>query len=254
MRGLATPPNCPKYMLTVPHPALLHTPPLPPKKQIGALNYFALAHQADFDVRWARGPIGELIFQPLVQLLQTLGVSILPGRRVQEIQPAAAQHADSQQQRVKTHLGRPLAGRVVARAAGSKGGAAGAPVEVFDADAVVFAAGVPALQQLTLRSPLLGAAPDLAAAQGLNCSAVLAARLWVDQKVRLPTSSNVVCGFDAGVGGTLFQLDALQVCVGVFFGRADTLGGAGCCGCSFCCGPVMSPRPCCNGATLTCGR
>jgi hypothetical protein len=73
-------------------------------------------------------------------------------------------------------------------------------------------AGVPALQQLTLRSPLLGAAQDLASCMALDCSDVLAVRLWLDRKVPLSTPSNVLAGFDEGVGGTLFQLDALQVC------------------------------------------
>jgi hypothetical protein len=40
---------------------------------------------------------------------------------------------------------------------------------------------------------------------------VLAVRLWLDRKVQLRTASNVVAGFDEGVGGTLFQLDDLQV-------------------------------------------
>eukprot|EP00775_Hariotina_reticulata_P005158 gene5158-5396_t len=49
---------------------------------LGALYYFALAHQPDFDVRWSKGPIGELIFSPLVKKLEALGVNILGGRRV----------------------------------------------------------------------------------------------------------------------------------------------------------------------------
>ena len=43
----------------------------------GALYYFALAHQADFDVRWCRGPIGTLIFGPLVKRLEQLGVKVV---------------------------------------------------------------------------------------------------------------------------------------------------------------------------------
>jgi hypothetical protein len=52
---------------------------------------------------------------------------------------------------------------------------------------------------------------------GVNCSDVLAVRLWLDQKLRLRSPSNVVAGFDEGVGGTFFQLDSLQV---IFLGAS----------------------------------
>lgn len=175
----------------------------------GALYYFALAHQPDFDVRWCKGPIGTLIFEPLVNKLKAMGVKVLGSRRVQEILPAATNHPQhhNQQNSSQGFGRRPLAGRVVAKAGSNQGG----QVEAYDADAVVLAAGVPALQQLTMRSRLLRSAPDLAAVMALQCSDVMAVRLWLDRKVALPTPSNVVVGFDEGVGGTLFQLDALQV-------------------------------------------
>jgi len=173
----------------------------------GALYYFAFAHQADFDVRWCKGPIGTLMFDPLVQKLQSMGVKILGGRRVDEILPSQAQQgsaASLNPAAAAAAHGRVLAGRVVAR------DAQGA-TEVIDADAVILAAGVPALKQLVQRSQLLGSCDDLAACMGLDCSDVLAVRLWLDRKVQLPTASNVVAGFDQDVGGTLFQLDSLQV-------------------------------------------
>lgn len=43
----------------------------------GTLYYFALAHQADFDVRWCRGPVGERILAPFADHLKALGVKIL---------------------------------------------------------------------------------------------------------------------------------------------------------------------------------
>lgn len=174
----------------------------------GALYYFALAHQADFDVRWCKGPIGTLIFEPFVQKLKSMGVKILGGRRVQEILPAEGSAATARSRlnpaAAAAAFGKTLAGRVVAK--GPQGS-----TETFDADAVVLAAGVPALQQMVRSSRLLGSAPDLAASMGLDCSDVLAVRLWLDRKVQLRTPSNVVAGFDEGVGGTLFQLDDLQV-------------------------------------------
>jgi hypothetical protein len=142
-----------------------------------------------------------LIFDPLVQKLKSMGVKILGGRRVEEILPAQGLNSSLNP---AAAWGRPLAGRIVAK--GPQG-----VTETFDADAVVLAAGVPALQQFVRSSRLLGSAPDLAACMGLDCSDVLAVRLWLDRKVELRTPSNVVAGFDEGVGGTLFQLDELQV-------------------------------------------
>ena len=40
---------------------------------------------------------------------------------------------------------------------------------------------------------------------------VAAVRLWLDKRVRPDTPSNVMAGFDAGVGATFFDLNALQV-------------------------------------------
>lgn len=72
----------------------------PPEKlsaaaALGTLYYFVLAHQASFDVRWCRGAIGELIFKPFVQKLESMGVTLLGGRRVTEIKPASGSSGSS---------------------------------------------------------------------------------------------------------------------------------------------------------------
>ena len=59
-------------------------------------------------------------------------------------------------------------------------------------------------------SPQLAAAPDLARTQNLATDDVMAVRLWLDRAVRPATASNVVVGFDAGVGATVFDLSSLQ--------------------------------------------
>ena len=163
----------------------------------GALYYFALAHQADFDVRWARGPVGELIMAPLADRLRELGVTLLGGRRVSQVLPAAHHQGGG---------GAGRAGAVVATA-----GPPGAAVaETHEADAVVLATGVTALQQLVAASPLLAAAPDLRAVGSLRAGDVLAARVFLDRRVRLRFASNVMTGFDPGCGATLFDLTALH--------------------------------------------
>ncbi|KAF8062940.1 hypothetical protein HT031_003779 [Scenedesmus sp. PABB004] len=167
---------------------------------LGALQYFALAHQPNFDVRWCRGPIGELIFAPLVRRLSALGVRVLGGRRAEAVLPGGGTGANGG---AAAPAAAHLPGAVVAH---GPGGA----LETHAADAIVLATGVPGLQGLVSRSPVLAAAADLRAAAALPTSAVLAARLWLDAHVPLRCASNVVAGFDAGMGGTVFQLEALQ--------------------------------------------
>uniref|UniRef100_A0A383VMW8 Amine oxidase domain-containing protein n=1 Tax=Tetradesmus obliquus TaxID=3088 RepID=A0A383VMW8_TETOB len=174
---------------------------------LGALYFFVLAHQPDFDVRWCKGPIGELIFSPLVSRLKSLGVTILGGRRAQQLLPMqdhktlASANPSSSSSSSKGQL----PGVVVAK--GPDG-----VLEQHHADVIVLAAGVPALQQLLRSSPVLAAADDLRGVMNVNCSDVLAVRLWLQQKLSLRSASNVVAGFDDGVGGTFFQLDKLQRC------------------------------------------
>ncbi|KAI8467660.1 MAG: hypothetical protein J3K34DRAFT_523548 [Monoraphidium minutum] len=154
---------------------------------LGALYYFALAHQDDWDVAWCRGPVGQLIMAPFAEHLQDMGVRILGGRRAQQVLAAP---------------GSSLPGAVVAATA--------AGAETHEADAVVLAAGVTAMQRLVAASPVLAAADDLRAVSALRCADVMAARVWLDRKLPLQFKSNVLSGFDAGSGATLFDLTALQ--------------------------------------------
>lgn len=205
---------------------------------LGALYYFALAHQDDWDVRWCRGSIGvcasctcthcccycccfvvckqatapaaaaahhvvwytgERIFSPLLSRLESLGVRVLPARRVTQITTPPD--------------GSRRVGRVLAAptSQGSSGAAAAAAAgEALDADVAVLAAGLPALQRLLGSSPLLSSAPDLRRVMSVGCSDVAAVRVWLRQRVSLRSASNAMAGFDEGVGGTLFHLNQLQ--------------------------------------------
>lgn len=97
-----------------------------------------------------------------------------------------------------------LAGSVVATDSGRRS-------ETFEADAVIIAAGPAASKRLVEASPLLAASDDLRGIEGVRSSDVLAARLWLDTRVALRFKSNVLSGFDAGAGATLFDLSSLQV-------------------------------------------
>eukprot|EP00897_Mesotaenium_endlicherianum_P009470 jgi/Mesen1/8551/ME000484S07933 len=75
----------------------------------------------------------------------------------------------------------------------------GGELEAYEADAVVFAVGVQAMQRAEFRA--------FANLAGVD---VLATRLWLDRRVAPPNPSNVMAGFEPTTGGTFFDLNALQ--------------------------------------------
>lgn len=154
---------------------------------LAALYYFVLAHQADFDVRWCKGPVVERLFKPLIAKIEGMGGQILGGCRVQQVRTQ----------------GRLTGARLsVSSSSGQE--------EAFDADAVVFAVGVKAMQGIVRSSPDLAACPELARVSNLSTVDVAAVRLWLDKLVQSDTPSNVMAGFDQGVGATFFDLNSLQ--------------------------------------------
>jgi hypothetical protein len=61
-------------------------PPLPPPNThthttLSHSPHKPSQHQADFDVVWAKGTVGELIFKPWVQQIQDLGANLMTGKR-----------------------------------------------------------------------------------------------------------------------------------------------------------------------------
>lgn len=80
----------------------------------------ALAHQADFDVCWCKGSVNELIFKPLVDLIQGLGGRIQGGRLASDLDV------------------NPETGRVQGVVARSRDGSE----TTYPADAVIFAVGI----------------------------------------------------------------------------------------------------------------
>ncbi|KAK9832047.1 hypothetical protein WJX81_001885 [Elliptochloris bilobata] len=155
---------------------------------LAMLYYFVLARQDAFDVRWCRGSVAEQVFKPWRARLEAAGVRLLGGRRALCVLPGQA--------------GRRFRVEVSAKGKGAE--------ECHEADAIVLAVGVKAMQQIVAASPQLAAAPDLAHVRGLGTDDVMAVRLWLDGVVRPATASNVVAGFDAGVGATVFDLSSLQ--------------------------------------------
>jgi len=149
---------------------------------LGMLYYFILAHQADFDVVWCRGTVGEKIFKPWSDRIQDLGGKILNDRRVNDV------CVDD-------------FGKVTAVICGD---------EKFDADAVIFAVGISGMQKIVSSSKTLQKRREFRNLMNLGAVDVLAVRLWCDRKVRIPRPSNACFGFDKTTGWTFFDLNALH--------------------------------------------
>jgi uncharacterized protein with NAD-binding domain and iron-sulfur cluster len=149
---------------------------------LGMLYYFILAHQADFDVVWCRGTVGEKIFRPWVERITKAGGKVLPQRRVTDV------IIDSENR--------------------AKGVVCGD--EVFDADAVIFAVGVTGMKKIIANSPSLQGREEFCNVNNLGAIDVLATRLWFDRKVVIPRASNACFGFDDTTGWTFFDLNALH--------------------------------------------
>ncbi|MBD2338326.1 FAD-dependent oxidoreductase [Calothrix sp. FACHB-156] len=149
---------------------------------LGMLYFFILAHQADFDVVWCRGTVGEKIFRPWVELIEKSGATVLSQKRVTDV------IVDSNN-----------------RATGVVCGD-----EVFDADAVIFAVGITGMKKIVANSPSLHNREEFRNLNNLGAIDVLATRLWFDRKIDIPRPSNACFGFDTTTGWTFFDLNAIH--------------------------------------------
>lgn len=52
---------------------------------LGALYYYVLAHQADFDVCWCKGSVAEAIFKPWLEVIKSQGCRVLGNNRVVDV-------------------------------------------------------------------------------------------------------------------------------------------------------------------------
>ncbi|WP_414529280.1 FAD-dependent oxidoreductase [Nodularia chucula] len=149
---------------------------------LGMLYFFILAHQADFDVVWCRGTVGEKIFRPWVEKIAKAGAKVLPHHPVTDL------IVDSQN-------------RVQGVVCGD---------QVFDADAVIFAVGVTGMKKIVANSPSLQSREEFRNLNNLGAIDVVATRLWFDRKIEVPRASNACFGFDETTGWTFFDLNALH--------------------------------------------
>jgi uncharacterized protein with NAD-binding domain and iron-sulfur cluster len=149
---------------------------------LGMLYYFILAHQPDFDVRWCRGTVGEMIFRPWVEQIEKAGGRILANQRVSDVRVGAGNSIDAV-----------ICGD-----------------DVFEADAVIFSVGITGMKKIVAQSDGLRNRPEFRDLANLNGIDVLAARLWFDRKIDIPLPSNACFGFHQTTGWTFFDLNALH--------------------------------------------
>lgn len=52
---------------------------------LGCFEFYALAHQADFDVCWCKGSVAERIFDPLMAKIRQGGGTIVGGKAATDV-------------------------------------------------------------------------------------------------------------------------------------------------------------------------
>jgi len=174
---------------------------------LGMAYFFVLKHQTSFDVRWAKGNIGEAIFQPWVEQMAARGVTFVPSTRVTDF--GCADGSDAiQTVKCRTTGGSPLMpGGTPQRDA--SGQAPSTEVE-FEADEVVFAVGAAALSGMVRSSTVLSQHVEWRRFANMRGLSVLATRLFLDREVATPHTANACWGFDEGVGMTWFDIKRLH--------------------------------------------
>lgn len=169
----------------------LFAPPeqLSAAETLACLDFYALAHQQSFDVRWCRGSVAERVLAPLVARIKAGGGTFLWGSPVTRVETDGADRATG----------------VVA-----VDRATGAETRV-DVDAVVMAVGIKGMQAIVAGSPALAARDEFRLTASLRTIDCVSARLWFDAPVPTRFPANVLAGFDGdGVGGTFFNLNAFN--------------------------------------------
>ncbi len=159
---------------------------------LGMAYFFVLKTSTSFDVRWCRGNVGEVIFDPWVAHLRTLGVNFETSTRVRGFE-----------------LGGDGAVTGVVCTGEGRDGSEDATF-ALDSDDVVFAVGGAALGAMVRSSPELSRHSEFRKFTNLRGTGVLATRLYLDRPLNVPYSANACWGFDRGVGMTFFDITTLH--------------------------------------------
>ena len=159
---------------------------------LGMAYFFVLKSQNSFDVRWCRGNIGELIFDPWVELMKENGVQFETSSRVQGFEMDGN---DCISKVVCSSTKNDKDGEVIA----------------LEADTVVFGLGGAALNAMVRNSPNeLARYSEFRKFANLRGTGVLATRIYLDTVLDTEYSANACWGFDEGVGMTFFDITKLH--------------------------------------------
>ena len=161
---------------------------------LGMAYFFVLKSQNSFDVRWCKGNIGELIFDPWVELLKKKGVQFQMNSRVKGFGLG-----ESEEDRISKV--------VCSRRLEDKGGT---DEITLKADSIIFAVGGAALNAMVRGSSELSKYPEFCKFSNLRGTGVLATRLYLDKVLDTPYSANACWGFDEGIGMTMFDITKLH--------------------------------------------
>ncbi|KAL3782397.1 hypothetical protein HJC23_005445 [Cyclotella cryptica] len=161
---------------------------------LGMAYFFVLRSQNSFDVRWCRGNIGRLIFDPWMKLLKEKGVKFQMDTRVKGFELQGSN--DNTISKV-----------LCSRKAGDR---ATNDELILDADAVLFSVGGAALNAIVRGSSELAKHSEFRKFSNLRGTGVLATRLFLDTVLDTPYSANACWGFDKGVGMTMFDITKLH--------------------------------------------
>ncbi|KAL3787824.1 hypothetical protein ACHAW5_003576 [Stephanodiscus triporus] len=159
---------------------------------LGMAYFFVLRTSTSFDVRWCRGNVGEMILDPWVAHLRTLGVNFETSARVRGFEMGSGDNI----------------ARVICTREGRE--AVEEATFTLDSDSVVFAVGGAALNAMVRNSPELSRHSEFRKFTNLRGTGVLATRLYLDSKLDVPYSANACWGFDRGVGMTFFDITTLH--------------------------------------------
>ncbi|KAH7690045.1 Phytoene desaturase (zeta-carotene-forming) protein [Dioscorea alata] len=149
---------------------------------LGMLYYFFLAHQQNFDVLWCRGSVQDKIFTPWLESMKIYGCKF---------------HGNS---KVTDFILDGNNGTIAEVVCGQ---------EAFQADAVVLAEGVSAVQSTVSSSPVLQSSEEFLQVLNLSSIDFISLKLWLDRKVQILKPGNVCFGVDGLSGWTFFDLNSI---------------------------------------------
>lgn len=153
---------------------------------LGMAYFFVLKSQNSFDVRWARGNVGDKIFTPWVKDMQSRGVTFQTSTRVTGFKTSGDSITSV---KCKVNNTEDLE---------------------LEADTVCLSVGAAALSAIVRNSPELARYAEFRRFANLRGTGVLATRLYLDRVVDTPYSANACWGFDRGVGMTFFDISKLH--------------------------------------------